>query len=302
MPRWRGCQQQNINLHHTSIGCTSHAACSLSSRWKTPADSSNTQKSSKLKFDAEHQTMCTSSLRAISISVANTPLQPSHKPLFILLWPLWSVSLPLVFINTGSSATQTALECPSCMWHEKHRSYRSESRAGCVSPLIMIKDNVEQLKIQVPLYLWYGVPLKSSLMLLQRKFCFLLLSFCFCFSSFLLFPPDFLQKHQLGLCTHTRCSARIQLEMAPPHLPWHSRCTDEPHSVRVLRSDSCGWSLGSQMLVVWRKLLMNVLVRMAFSVKASPTGGESPPFKHHLPTLTLSSKLCSISPVKVKEF
>lgn len=126
--------------------------------------------------------------------------------------------------------------------------------------------------------------------------------FLFLFFFFSSISPQFSPKASAGLCTHTRCSARIQLEMAPPHLPWHSRCTDEPHSVRVLRSDSCGRSLGSQMLVVWRKLLMNVLMRMAFSVKASPTGGESPPFKHHLPTLTLSSKLCSISPVKVKEF
>ena len=64
-------------------------------------------------------------------------------------------------------------------------------------------------------------------------------------------------------------SARIQLEMAPPHLPLvltvHRRTADAPtSSVRVLR-------FGSHLLLVWKKLLMNALMKKAFSDKASQT-------------------------------
>lgn len=53
---------------------------------------------------------------------------------------------------------------------------------------------------------------------------------------------------------------------------------------------------------------MNVLMKKALSIEASQNeGAHQKPFKHHLPTLTcswpeLSSKLFSISPVKVKQF
>lgn len=55
---------------HT-ISCTPQAAGGLSSRWKAPIDSYNPHKSSKFDSDAKHKTLCTSLLRASSISVCN---------------------------------------------------------------------------------------------------------------------------------------------------------------------------------------------------------------------------------------
>lgn len=71
MPPWRDCQQLSIN-HHRMLSAAPHRQREASTvDEKAPTYSYNPLKSSKFDFDAEHKTMCTSSLRASSISVCN---------------------------------------------------------------------------------------------------------------------------------------------------------------------------------------------------------------------------------------
>lgn len=91
------------------------------------------------------------------------------------------------------------------------------------------------------------------------------------------------QMYQLRLCTHTHTalsefSKKWLLLICPDAHIFFYRWTTYTliSSVRVLRCDPCDYSLGSQLLIVRRKPLMNILMKKAFFCQGFPDRSREP--------------------------